>query len=95
MVMPLLQVIGLALVVLLILLISRRGSEIAKWIFLLLFVAGLAIMAPAIPDILSRGQIGLLQLAQIAVQALALYFLFTPESRAWFKEKRLRTSAPR
>jgi hypothetical protein len=77
-----------ALLAALILFISRKASLIAQGIFLLLFAAGLVLAIPAVPAILDDGQIGLLQLVQIALQAVAIYFLFTPEARAWFKAKR-------
>ncbi len=72
----------------LVLLISRKASLIAQGIFLLLFAAGVVLAIPAVPAILNDGQIGLLQIAQIALQAVAIYFLFTPESRAWFRARR-------
>jgi hypothetical protein len=77
-----------ALLVTLVLLISRKASQIAQGIFLLLFAAGLVLAIPTLPGILTSGQIGLLQIAQIALQAVAIYFLFTPEARAWFRAKR-------
>jgi hypothetical protein len=72
----------------LVLLISRRASLVAQAIFLLLCAAGAVLAIPALPSILNGGQIGLLQIAQIALQAVAVYFLFTPEARAWFRAKR-------
>src|SRR6185436_16024154 len=71
----------------LILLISRKASLVAQLIFLLLFAAGIVLAIPSVPAILDDGQIGLLQIAQIALQAVAIYFLFTPEARAWFRSK--------
>lgn len=88
--MPLLQVAGLALLLLLIFLISRRASVIAKWVFTGLFVLGAFTIAPQLPAELGRGLIGLLLVTQLAIQAAAIYFLFAPESRAWFGERRLR-----
>jgi CDP-diglyceride synthetase len=85
---PIALVMCFALLALLILLISRRASVIAQTLFLLLVAAGAVLAAPAVPAILSGGQIGLLQLAQIAMQAIAIYFLLTPEARAWMRAKR-------
>lgn len=72
----------------LVLLISRKASLIAQGIFLLLFAAGLVLAVPAVPAILNGGEIGLLQIVQILLQAVAIYFLFTPEARAWFRSRR-------
>lgn len=72
----------------LVLLISRKASLAAQIVFLLLFAAGAVLAIPTVPAILTDGEIGLLQIVQIALQAVAIYFLFTPESRAWFRSKR-------
>jgi hypothetical protein len=89
--MPLLQLCGLALLLILIFLISRRASVVAKWIFAGLFLFGAVAIAPQLPAELGRGLIGLLLLTQLAIQAAAIYFLFSPESRDWFGERRLRS----
>ena len=85
---PLSLAICYALLATLVLLISRKASLVAQAVFLLLFAAGVVLAIPAVPAILNDGQIGLLQIAQIALQAVAIYFLFTPEARAWFRSKR-------
>lgn len=77
----------------LILLISRKASLVAQAIFLLLCAAGAVLAIPSVPAILNDGEIGLLQIVQIALQAVAIYFLFTPEARAWFRAKRGRGEA--
>ena len=82
-----------ALLATLILLISRKASLIAQAIFLLLCAAGAVLAVPSLPAILKDGEIGLLQIVQIALQAVAIYFLFTPEARAWFRAKRGRGEA--
>ena len=88
--MPLLQLAGLALLLLLIFMISRRASVVAKWVFTALFALGVFTIAPQLPAELGRGLIGLLLVTQLAIQAAAIYFLFAPESRGWFGERRLR-----
>jgi hypothetical protein len=85
---PLIHAAGIVLILLLILLISRKGSAIAKWIFTILFAVGVVFAVPQLAQSIDRGLIALLQLTQLVVQAAALYFLFTPEARAWFREKR-------
>ena len=85
---PLVLALCYALLATLILLISRKASLIAQIVFLLLFAAGLVLAIPALPTLLEGGEIALLQIVQIALQAVAIYFLFTPEARAWFRTKR-------
>jgi hypothetical protein len=85
---PIALVFCYALLAILILLISRRASLIAQGVFLLLWAAGAVLAIPALPSILDHGEIGLLQIVQIALQGFAIYFLFTPEARAWFRAKR-------
>ena len=72
----------------LVLLISRKASLIAQALFLLLCAAGAVLAIPSVPAILDDGLIGLLQIVQIALQTFAVYFLFTPEARAWFRTRR-------
>lgn len=86
-VVPIVQGLSLAFLLLLIFLISRKRSVIAKWILVLLFVGGAAMIAPQLPSTLDQGLIGLLQLSQLAVFAAAIYFLFTREARDWFGGK--------
>ena len=85
---PIMLAVCYALLATLILLISRKASLIAQIVFLLLFAAGAVLAIPAVPAILDHGQIGLLQIVQILLQGVAIYFLFTPEARTWFRSKR-------
>jgi hypothetical protein len=77
---------SLALLLLLIFLISRKGIGIAKWIFVALFALGLVYSVPQVLGALDRGLVGLLQLTQLVVQGMAIYFLFTPEANDWFRK---------
>ena len=77
---------SLAVLLLLIFLISRKGIAIAKWIFVALFALGLLFSVPQVMDALDRGLVGLLQLTQLVVQGMAIYFLFTPEANDWFRK---------
>ena len=85
---------SLALLLLLIFLISRKGLAIAKWIFVALFALGLVFSVPQVIQALDRGLVGLLQLTQLVVQAMAIYFLFTPEARDWFRTGRTEPARP-
>ena len=84
----LVQGVSLALLLLLIYLISRKASVIAKWVLVALFAVGVVLIGPQLLGILDQGLIGLLQLSQLVVFAAAIYFLFTLEARAWFGERR-------
>ena len=77
---------SLAILLLLIFLISRKGVGIAKWIFVALFALGLVFSVPQVLGALDRGLVGLLQLTQLVVQGMAIYFLFTPEANDWFRK---------
>jgi hypothetical protein len=86
---------GVIVMLTLILLISRKGSNVAKWIFMIL--AGLLFVnyIPVLADFLDRGLVGILSICQTAMQAVAIYFLFTRESQLWFaSHARLRKIKP-
>jgi hypothetical protein len=91
-ILPIVQGVSLALLLLLIFLISRKASVIAKWVLVALFAMGAALVAPQLPATLDQGLVGLLQLSQLAVFGAAIYFLFTPESRDWFRGRTAPTS---
>ena len=73
------------LLILLILLTSRRGNSVAKWLFTAIVVAGAVFTVPAVPAMLRGGIVGGTQLLQLAVQLAGLWFLFAPPSRAWVR----------
>jgi hypothetical protein len=85
-VIPITLAFSLAVLLLLIFLISRKGVGIAKWIFVALFALGLVFSVPQVLGALDRGLVGLLQLTQLVVQGMAIYFLFTPEANDWFRK---------
>lgn len=76
------------LLILLILLTSRRGSVVAKWLFTLVVVATLVTSVPGLPAMLRGGIVGWTQILQLLLQAAGLWFLFVPASRTWLKEWR-------
>lgn len=78
------QGLTFAILLTLVLLISRRASVIAKWVLILLFLGGLAIMFVRPALTFGDGPVLAAQIVQIAIQLAALYFLFTPEARIWF-----------
>jgi hypothetical protein len=80
-----LAIIYVALLVLLILLTSRRASNVAKWLLVLIIAAGLVGSVPRIPAMLGAGVLGWVETAQMLIQLAAIVMLFLPASRAWFR----------
>ena len=79
------QVVSIALTLLLLYFISRRGSSVARWIYVVL--VGLAVafslanasavfVLPTVPV--------LLQLVQWLLSIISIWLLFTADARAWF-----------
>lgn len=75
--------LGMAISLLLWFLISRKASNVARWILVVFTVIGVI----SLP--LSLGQLPLLQLVTTlvvtGVQAAAVYFLFRPDAKPWFQ----------
>lgn len=74
-----------ALLVGLVLLISRRRSVAAKWVYVILFVAGLIVTAPGLGGIFDLGLLGLVQAVQLLLQVIAVGLLFAPPASAWLR----------
>ena len=81
--MMILAAIYVLVLVMLILLISRRGSVAAKWLFAAIILAETLFTVPGLPAMLRGGIIGWTQILQLVVQLAALWFLFAPQSRGW------------
>jgi hypothetical protein len=63
-----------------------KGRNGARWVFLLLLVAGIPFsIEPLIESLRSLSVSGFIGLAQLLLQCLAMGFLFLPESSAWFQ----------
>ena len=78
------QTIVLVILLINILLISRKRSNIAKWVLIVMFFLGLPMYVPLLSILLSAGFVGVLSLLQLTVQLVGFYFLFTHQSRQWF-----------
>jgi len=70
---------------LLILLISRKRSKIAKWILVVFFGLGIVFYIPQLANLFNLGFAGVLSSLQLIAQCVGLYFLFTQESRDWLR----------
>ncbi|HET8612729.1 MAG TPA: hypothetical protein VFL92_08185 [Sphingomonas sp.] len=88
--------IGLIIGILLLYFIARRGSEIAKWIFIIFFVIGvigfIRLLASFgaithVAPMVSAVTLGI-ALIQIVLQAVCVWLLFRPDAKAWFKGAR-------
>jgi len=80
------QLVTLGLLVVLILLVSRRRSRFAKWVLVVLFVIGL----PMTVKIFASGQLAgsaALTVCQSLLQLIGLVMLFLPASRAWLTKQ--------
>ncbi len=74
----------------LIFLISRKCNNIAKWILVVLFVISFAayiISIISMTKIPGPGLLGVLSTVQVMMELIGVYFLFTEESRIWFRSK--------
>ena len=65
--------------------IARKGSNIAKWIFVVLTIWGLVGIPTALTMMDSPQMI--VTLAITAMQLVALFFLFRPDAKAWFSKE--------
>ena len=84
----LVQLFTAATILLLVLLTSRKRSNVAKWIFLIMYALGLIMYAfiPQLTEHWTQGLRGVISIVQLLIQLAAIYFLFTPEGRAWFRK---------
>lgn len=81
------HVVIVGLFLLLLWLISRRRSSVAKWIYTVLTGIGLVVDLSGYPTLLGSGQMPaiLMTVVQDGLAILSLWFLFRPDSSAWFR----------
>jgi fluoride ion exporter CrcB/FEX len=69
--------------------ISRKGSPVAKWIYVVLGVLGLIGGLSTFSQTLELGTLPvILTIIQYALLIAALWLLFRPDSKAWFADGR-------
>ena len=79
------QAASFAMVITLVAAIAGWRSKAARWIYLVVWLAGLVPFVPFVVDLFSYAAFAaVLALAQTVVQAVGLCFLFTRDSRTWF-----------
>jgi hypothetical protein len=83
------QAITIALYLLLIWFISRHGSPVAKWIYVVLAGLGLVIGLLGIGQTLEFGIVpAIIAVVQYGISAVSIWLLFRPDAKAWFSEGR-------
>ena len=84
------QAVTIALYLLLIWFISRKGSPVAKWIYVVLCVIGLVFGLLVLGEAMRLyGTVPLvITIVQYLLSLASLWLLFRPDSKAWFSDGR-------
>lgn len=83
------QIVLILIYLVLIYFISRKGSPVAKWIYVVLCVLGLVAGLLALPLMMKLGAVSvIIPIVQYALSIASLWLLFRPDSKAWFSEGR-------
>ena len=82
-----LYAVVLAIQIMLVLLISRGRSNVAKWIYVVLMVVAVVMAIPALGGAFGRGVLGLAEVLQLLLQIGAVALLFKRESSEWLARK--------
>jgi glucan phosphoethanolaminetransferase (alkaline phosphatase superfamily) len=83
------QAVTITLYLILLWFISRKGSPVAKWIYVVISVISLAIGLAGFGQIMKSGALQLiLTLAQYALALVSLWLLFRPDAKAYFEDGR-------
>lgn len=84
------QAVTIALYLLLIWFISRKGSPVAKWIYVVLCVIGLVFGLLGLGEAMRLyGTVPLvITIVQYLLSLASLWLLFRPDSKAWFSDGR-------
>jgi uncharacterized membrane protein YhiD involved in acid resistance len=79
----------LVLTLLLLWFISRKGSPIAKWIYVVVAVLGFIGGMASIGQVLEYGALSAgITILSYVLSAVSLWFLFRPDATAWFNDGR-------
>jgi hypothetical protein len=78
------QAFSIGLVLMLTLLVSRRRSNVAKWVLIVLFLIGLPGVIVLLANGLALGS-PIITVFQTVLQAVGICLLFTPPARRWFR----------
>ena len=82
------QAISVAVMLLLLWLISRRRSVIARWIWIALVVLGIAVAVPGLSDTFELPTAMLIvQIVQWLLSLATVWLLLRPDASAWFARR--------
>jgi hypothetical protein len=71
----------------LILFVSRKRSNVARWVLTILTIAGIFLMVLGPEEEWVQSSISsVISAIQGALQILAIYFVFRPDAETWFKK---------
>ncbi len=83
------QAVTIGLYLLLLYFIARKGSPVAKWIYVALAVLGLVVGVAGFQQTMQYGTLPLIiTIIQYALTLYSLYLLFRPDSKAYFADGR-------
>jgi Na+-driven multidrug efflux pump len=88
--MSLIHLIDFAVMAFLILSVSRRGANNSKWGLVLTWLIQLIIYIFPLPESFNINLIGILSMAEISIQSLCIFYLFTPGYEKWARQIRLK-----
>ena len=70
-----------------VLLVSRKGSNIARWVLVVFWVLGAIMYIPSMAGMFAQNMVAaVLSSVQIALQVVAIYFVFRPDAKPWFQK---------
>jgi hypothetical protein len=83
------QAVTIAIYLLLVYFIARKGSPIAKWIYVALGALSIVTGLIGVGQTFALGAVaGAMSLVQIAIGVATIWLLFRPDAKAWFSEGR-------
>jgi hypothetical protein len=81
--------LGIVINLLLLYFIARRGSDVARWIFVALFAIGLVSVmrqfGSSTPFVLPQG-VQILGIVMLVLRAVCVWLVFRPDAKPWFRK---------
>lgn len=82
-------ILGAVITILLWYFAARRASVVAKWIIVVFFAFGVLVLLSSLAKgTVAPGLGGVISIANTVLQAVAVWMLFKPDSKAWFADGR-------
>ena len=83
------QAVTIVVMLLLLYFIARKGSPIAKWIYVVLAALGVLGGLAAVGDLMEQGGASIaVTVLQYVLTIVSLWLLFRPDAKAWFNDGR-------